>query len=476
MNTNRGARRFARNRGGNVAIILALCIFPLMVVVGFAIDYSYRENAQAHVQSALDMSGLAAMRLYAQDSSLTEAELQTAARTYFEAETKTLGNATLEDVTLTQTGKLASLTVKGTVPTSFVHLIGHDTLPVGSTTEVTFGEVQKVEIALVLDMSSSMGATIGTDTRLAALQSAAKNMTGALIDPSSDQFKMSIVPFSTHINVGTVHRGEFWMNADADRTETIGGACYNTDAWANANCPERTVDCGVDGGHAICTIRDCNGLIAPDSDRVCGADTHFSLSWHGCVYSRPSPYNENDQLYSTHKIHGFASQDGSSCATPIQAMTNSATDLDASIDALAAYGETYIPAGLIWGWRTLSAGAPFTEGEPIADHVTNGDTKMLILMSDGENSVSVNAAIGEHDGTDTVAADNLTKSICTKIKAKGIDVYTIAFGVTDAATKDMLKTCASSSGAYYEADDAAALTDAFVAIREQLASSLAITG
>ena len=475
MKMNRGVGHFARNRSGNAAVIFALCLFPLLAVVGFAIDFSYRQSAQAHVQSALDMSGLAAMRTYSQDSTISEAELQEIARIYFASETEGRGSATLEEVVLTRSGRTATLTVEGTVPTSIVHLLGHDTLPIGTTTEVTFGDAQKVEIALVLDMSGSMNRRVRSGTRLDALQSSAKKLITELIDSGRDQFKMSIVPFSTHINVGTAHRNKFWMNVDPDRMKTYPGRCTPDAKWARANCPKRTWECGSEGKSRTCSTHVCNGIRVPKEFQKCTKNASALLSWHGCVYSRPPPYNKNDTTYNSNKVHGFVSEDSGACAAPIQEMTNNATALNASIDALKSYGETYIPAGLIWGWRTLSAGAPFTEGEPIADFVADGNIKILILMSDGENSVSA-TSIGEHEGKDLKAADNLTIEVCRAIKAKRVQIVTIAFGVTDIPTKEMLKKCASSATSFYEADDADELTEAFLAIRDQLERSLAISG
>ena len=50
-----------------------------------------------------------------------------------------------------------------------------------------------------------------------------------------------------------------------------------------------------------------------------------------------------------------------SCPSQIQPLSNSASQVKDSIDAMVAHGETYIPSGLVWGWRMLSNRSPFTE-------------------------------------------------------------------------------------------------------------------
>ncbi len=44
---------------------------------------------------------------------------------------------------------------------------------------------------------------------------------------------------------------------------------------------------------------------------------------------------------------------------------------------------TSIGEGAAWGWRTLSPGAPFTEGRPYG---AEENQKVLVLMTDGQNT------------------------------------------------------------------------------------------
>jgi hypothetical protein len=61
-------------------------------------------------------------------------------------------------------------------------------------------------------------------------------------------------------------------------------------------------------------------------------------------------------------------------------------------------------------------------------------------------------------------------SICTGMKNAGIDVYTIGFELGNNNTaKNMLRSCASDSSKFYEANDGDALRQAFRDVALQLA-------
>ena len=87
-------------------------------------------------------------------------------------------------------------------------------------------------------------------------------------------------------------------------------------------------------------------------------------------------------------------------------------------------------------------------------------------MTDGVNSVSPSA--DGHDGTDTAAANAITQQACSNAKADGITVFTVAFEVTDNTVKDVLRTCATSGGFFFDATDTSLLMSAFDAIGQQL--------
>ena len=78
----RALRRFASAREGNVAVIFAFALLPVIASVGAAVDYSRANSVKADLQAALDSTALMLSKEAAAD---TENELQTHALAYFKA-------------------------------------------------------------------------------------------------------------------------------------------------------------------------------------------------------------------------------------------------------------------------------------------------------------------------------------------------------------------------------------------------------
>jgi hypothetical protein len=58
-------------------------------------------------------------------------------------------------------------------------------------------------------------------------------------------------------------------------------------------------------------------------------------------------------------------------------------------------------------------------------------------------------------------ANTTTATLCTNIKNRGIQIYTVAYEVTDAATLTLLRNCASGPDFAFDARSATALADSF---------------
>ena len=164
------------------------------------------------------------------------------------------------------------------------------------------------------------------------------------------------------------------------------------------------------------------------------------------------------------------------CTTPaLTPLSTSSTTVTNAINGLVSTGATNILAGVTWGWRLLSPGAPFTEGRSYSD---NANQKILILMTDGENTYYPNnsflkswyAAFGYVEegrlGTTSTTQSTLTDKMndrtltaCTNAKAAGIRIYTVGFEINSATSSDpetalaLLKDCASDSSKYFDAQN-----------------------
>jgi hypothetical protein len=137
-----------------------------------------------------------------------------------------------------------------------------------------------------------------------------------------------------------------------------------------------------------------------------------------------------------------------------------------AIDGMNASGETYIAPGLLWGWRLLTpnTNTPFADGAP-----KGTAKKILILLTDGANTHSVDYNSGDHGPTDVTAANAKVLETCQNIKDEGIEVYTILFQETDGTIQSVLTQCSSGPPYHYNANTVADLQGAFTAIGSQLA-------
>ena len=122
---------------------------------------------------------------------------------------------------------------------------------------------------------------------------------------------------------------------------------------------------------------------------------------------------------------------------------------------------TYIPAGLIWGQNLLSPSEPFGQGAAY-DLKNKLPRKVAVLMTDGDNTLRFKNSDGRHvqpSSNATTAKGEInktnddTKAICDYMKAQEIELYTVAFMVTNTDAKAMLEYCATDPAHYLDASD-----------------------
>ncbi len=169
-------------------------------------------------------------------------------------------------------------------------------------------------------------------------------------------------------------------------------------------------------------------------------------------------------------------------AAPILPLTNVRADVETHVNALSPDGSTNSAIGAMWGWRLLSNEAPFTEGIGSSDPDFADWQKAIVIMTDGENTVSnydthwdsglgangfaLESRMGANMTSRTDMRneiDNKLLRICHRMKDEGYLVYTIMFGLNDAGTERAFRSCATQPNApyFYNADDGADLEEAF---------------
>ena len=170
------------------------------------------------------------------------------------------------------------------------------------------------------------------------------------------------------------------------------------------------------------------------------------------------------------------------CSTEILPLTNVRADIEDHVDSLFPSGMTNSANGALWGWRVLSNEPPFDEGIGAADPEFADWQKAVVIMTDGENTVShlrthwdSNSAVNGYalerrmgatintSGEMRDEMDNKLLRICHRMKSEGYLVYTIMFGLNSSSTELAFKSCATEPNApyFYNADNGADLEAAF---------------
>ncbi|WP_162841518.1 pilus assembly protein [Salaquimonas pukyongi] len=396
---------FPRDVRGNFSVILALAALPIMICAGVAVDYSSLSRERTMLQNSVDAAILAVGQSFEKKG---KRKVRRELRNYLKAN---MGNAAyrqIDDLDIDINRRKHTLTVsaKGQIDTSFMMLAGKDKLEYTAVSQIK-SAYGGAEVALVLDNTGSMG----VDGKMGALKTAANRFVDNIIgDASNDPVKVGIVPFSTHVNVGLSNRNAGWISV-------------------------------------------------PDDDPGAG------LYWSGCVGSRAEPFNIQDRNYSR-RVPGMMN---TVCTNPITPLTNNKTRLHSEINSMSAGGNTYIPAGLVWGHRILTSKAPFSEG--LTNSVAKRDNikKFIVLMTDGANTVSADLpGSGDHTGTDVARANAWTSDACAYVKGEAIVLYTITFGDLDDPIRNLMRNCANSSDHYFHAASGAELDRIFEEIRSTI--------
>lgn len=254
---------------------------------------------------------------------------------------------------------------------------------------------------------------------------------------------------------------------DAGTSSTCGSA---SNADANWVCANGNANCGGSGRNtAGVSEENAFGGLSIDSNKNCKYGTSAKKATVANV-----------------SVGGISAGPNFMCTTPpLLELSDNKAKIKAKINEMVAEGATGVGEGAMWAWRTLSPGAPFTEGRP---YKTEDNQKVLILMTDGVNTYypkshflkswySIYGYVDQgHLGTTSTSSSTLTDKMnertleaCTNIKAAGVIVYTVAFAMANEnAGLSLLQSCASGKDRYFAPNTNSDLISAFRAIGKDI--------
>lgn len=432
------ARGFRRNERGATAINFALMAVPMAVTVFGMVDVSRASTEKLHLQDALDAAALAAARstattdaqLQAVGSQVLAADLAGAKSVLKTSSFKMVGNTVVASASATMTPVVAKLWLNGD-------------MQMGASTEVLRAS-QNIEVALVLDVTGSMGGT-----KISDLRTAAKDLVDLVVKDVQTPYytKVALVPYSMGVNVGSTYAATVRGTPAAGTSTTPGSQKFT---FTNASGSSKTQ-----------TISNCV------SERT-GAEAYTDAAPSTAFVGRNYPNTGNPCLGST-----------------IVPLSSNKVSLKNSIDTYTAEGSTAGQIGLAWGWYMVSPtfGSIWPTGSKPAPYGDKDLVKVVILMTDGEfNTTYCKGVISKDSGSGSGSnSDHINcnatngggfaqaKALCDAMKVKGITIYTVGFDLDDgSAAEDIMEECASDAEHVYLPDSGTQLKTAFSTIAKDI--------
>jgi len=436
---------------GNVAILFALALLPIVGLTGAAIDYSIAFSNRTSLQKALDSAALALAKLMP----LSQTQLDTQGWQIFQA---SLGHLSVSlqpadlKISTPGIGRLV-LNVSTNYKASVTGIIGVKNFPIGAHAEVTWG-IKKLELALALDNTGSMS----SNNKMTELKKAAKNLLTTLETAAKNpgDVKVSIVPFNTIVNVGTGNVNESWIRWDL--WEATNGSCNKSGYNSKSACEDENI-CTKPQYTRRSTCQDNGGSWVQATWTPANKST-----WTGCVEDRDKDVNVNyDTLDTTPSSSNATKFPAIQCTgnlVQLMPLSYEWSSLATKIDSMQSVGATNVTIGLAWGWHSLTKSIPLTQAADPAEDLS----KFIILMTDGDNTQN---RFGGNGSAYCAQCDTRTALACANAKAAGIKIYTIRVINGNA---DLLRNCASNPSMYFDVQSASELNSVFNAIGGQLAS------
>lgn len=437
---------FAQDEDGNLTFLGLFCALTMAIFGGIAVDLMASEVRRAKVQATLDRSVLAAADL---ENTL---DPEAVVRDYFDK--MQLTDADL-DVVVDQEdrSKIVTASAVAAMDANFTSLLGVSGYQADALAQAQEAGVA-TEISMVIDISKSMW----SNNRIGRTKRAARNFADIVLSEANEGLvSVSLVSYADQVDAGQ----DILDLLNVNQTHHF-GECIEFPASAFGST----------------TL-----------DRAATYEQSQQFSWNYTGYNHT--YNSYCPKWSGSEISAFQS---------------TAAGLRRDINRTWPREGTAIYNGLKWGvalldpdFRTISAG--LAAGGNISPEFANrpadfgSDTaKHLVLMSDGENSVSKriadfaydteeerafwndtnfwhhlawNIPAEEHDqwhydAVTEAQGDMYTSQMCNAAKSAGITIWAVGFELSDDGAA-VLENCASSANHFFrvEGDE---INEAFINI------------
>ena len=407
--------RFKNDTRGNVSIIFGLSFLASISVIGAAFDLSLLNKSKQHAQYLADAAALAALQF---DGSIAEKEAVFA--DYIQALAQISGRGEIpvtSHVNIEVSESALTLNAEVYVPHDLVmlhHLKGFDRI--GLKTQAQKG-IENVEIALVLDISSSMSGARIIEARKATSFFIEQLLSDVTLD---NRVSISLVPFG-----GTVRVPVEMSNLLDTPLEDLEDYTEN---WID----EKWNQCFE------FDAEDTKNGIKPDGE-----------------------YRVTPDYWSWNRNNPWCPRSGSELV-PLTSNKKALIDKIATLTLSDGTGSDH---GMAWGVETLNHAwfnkfPAALENTPAANN--DKTKKVIVFMSDG--GITSQHHVREVNMTGTVPYNSKRHvrvsfgnsldafyGACDRAKTNDMEVFTIGFNLNRTAHKDFLTNCATTANHYIDA-------------------------
>jgi Flp pilus assembly protein TadG len=399
--------RFRGDTRGNLVLIFAIALIPLLAAIGCAIDYSLATRIKAKMQGAADAAsvgaiagkspGFAAASAMTGNGSVTTAV--TDATNIFNGDLASVTGYTNLSVTATVTKTALQLTstiqYSARVPVVFMKVLGWQYLVVSGTSTSSASLPLYLDFYLMLDVSGSMGlpSTNGEQSRLAA------------INPDNFSLYPNGCTFACHFSAqNACNQGGSYP--------PYGGQKYNTNGYCLGYSLSRTAggsgtpvtSCPTDGTSSCIQLRaDAVGYAVTQLFITANASEKVTNQFRIGLY----PFIQ--YLYAYFALTSSISGSSSSSGTINYAAANLASLLDTGANSNLGSGGTHFEnafPSLNTLITSVGTGAS-----------TSSTLPYVFLITDGAENPQTQWG-GGWSGSNS--ATTLDPSLCTTLKNRGI--------------------------------------------------------
>ena len=509
-------RDLARDQRGNVFVMVAAAIVPMLAIVGGGVDMGRGYMSRTRLQQACDAGVLAARKQLGSTAIVGKTVPKDATDTgnrFFKLNFQDYSYGT----TVKPTFKMAlasDYSIEGTasvpVPTTVMYLFGVEDLTVTVNCSSQFN-YSNTDIMMVLDTTGSMNGSVSGASKISTLRKVVKDFYSTVEKNKTDGIRVryGFVPYATNVNVGYLLQSR-WM---AD-TWSYEGREPSKDGtkWIYDSYEIKTPEWG--SGNSAIPYKGGNG-VSKTTQKMGGSlkkPEALPIEFEGCIEERhtyiiddygdvdleqardldldtvPDPKKPDTQWKpwiravswlrnSTAAVESDAnlskaSGDNLSCPSPARKLAEmTAAEVANYVDALKVEGTTYHDIGMIWGGRLISPTGLFASenvdvnGRPTMRH--------LIFLTDGETNAqgTTYGAYGIEPAsqrrwapggkfTPNQTVERRFSFACDQVRNRNVTIWVIGFGTT---MTSMLKNCAGN-GHWFQANNAGELSAAFATI------------